>query len=244
MNQIGNIADRLFPTRSMGNPWSQVMPVADLSLSADQFSPSDTQAISVGFSDAIENELEAYNPSQLSRQGFASAVVASGNPILKLVLLGKETSSKEALAETVAAERSIPHVHMGDLIKREIAAKTKLGVNIAKAQEEGNKSPADLMGQLIERRLSGKEFENGYILDAFPSDVGQAEIVKVLSRDSSVRFIELTSDTHAPSNSTLQKAEAEGTYFQLEDSGDTQEVSAVLDAMVENFSCANSFLPR
>jgi hypothetical protein len=243
MNQIGNISERILPTRTLGNPWSQVMPVADLGFSADSFQASDISEPAEVY-DAIENDLQSYSTSQLGKQSFESAVEATGSSVLKLVLLGKETSSKEALADSVATERHIPHVHMGALIKQELAAKTKLGMNIAKAQEAGNKSPADLMGQLIERRLSGKEFENGYILDAFPSDVGQAEIVKVLSRDSSVRFIELTNETSTPTNSTLRKAEAEGTYFQLEDSGDTQEVGAVLDAMVENFSSANQFYPR
>lgn len=183
----------------------------------------------------------------LMSTGLNTAVAASGCPVLKLVLLGSESSSKRSLANSIASSKQVPHVHMGDLIKAEIKSGSELGRKIAESKNAGQAPSPESMGRLLQSRLHGAEFTAGYVLDAMPTDVASADIVKVLSADADVKFVEITrncsqSDSCNRMNRTLQRAEKSGTYFQVDDDGDSAQVEAVVDALVENFSSANSYL--
>jgi adenylate kinase len=91
---------------------------------------------------------------------------------VRILILGPQGSGKGTQARRIAANRDIPHVATGDILRTAIAEGTELGEQVAPVLERGDLVPDDLMVELIRERLAD---EDGFVLDGFPRTVPQAE---------------------------------------------------------------------
>jgi adenylate kinase len=93
---------------------------------------------------------------------------------MRIVLLGAPGSGKGTQARKLMAERNIPQVSTGDMLREAVAAGTRFGLKAKAVMDAGNLVPDDVVLGIISERLSQPDAENGFILDGFPRTTQQA----------------------------------------------------------------------
>lgn len=93
---------------------------------------------------------------------------------MRIVLLGAPGSGKGTQARKLMADRNIPQVSTGDMLREAVAAGTRFGLKAKAVMDAGNLVPDDVVLGIISERLSQPDAENGFILDGFPRTTQQA----------------------------------------------------------------------
>src|SRR3989338_2108066 len=106
-----------------------------------------------------------------------------------IVLLGPPGVGKGTAASKLSKKLGIPHIATGDMLRENVAKKTKLGMKAKSYMDSGALVPDDLVIEMIKERLQRKDCKNGFILDGFPRTIYQAdEIEKVVNIDRVVNI--------------------------------------------------------
>lgn len=93
---------------------------------------------------------------------------------MRLVLLGAPGSGKGTQAARLKEHLQVPHISTGDLLRAEVAAGSKLGLEAKGVMARGELvSDAILLG-MLEDRFSRPDTGNGFILDGYPRNLAQA----------------------------------------------------------------------
>ena len=93
---------------------------------------------------------------------------------MRLVLLGAPGSGKGTQAARLKEHLQVPHISTGDLLRAEVAAGSKLGLEAKEIMARGDLvSDAILLG-MLEDRVSRPDTANGFILDGYPRNLAQA----------------------------------------------------------------------
>lgn len=102
---------------------------------------------------------------------------------MRLVLLGPPGSGKGTQAARLKEHLQVPHISTGDLLRAEVAAGSKLGLEAKEVMARGELvSDAILLG-MLEDRFSRDDTRNGFILDGYPRNLAQADALgKLLAR--------------------------------------------------------------
>jgi adenylate kinase len=93
---------------------------------------------------------------------------------MRIVLLGAPGSGKGTQAKRLMAERNIPHVSTGDMLREAVASGTRFGLKAKSIMESGDLVPDDIVLGIISERLSQPDAVDGFILDGFPRTTQQA----------------------------------------------------------------------
>jgi len=97
---------------------------------------------------------------------------------MRLVLVGPPGAGKGTQAKFLAEHFAIPHISTGDIFRANLKAGTDLG-NQAKAfMERGELVPDDLTNAMVRDRLNDSDAANGFLLDGWPRNVNQAEVLR------------------------------------------------------------------
>jgi len=97
-----------------------------------------------------------------------------GEWLMRLVLLGAPGSGKGTQAARLKEHLQVPHVSTGDLLRAEVAAGSKLGLEAKGIMARGELvSDAILLG-MLEDRFSRPDTSGGFILDGYPRNLAQA----------------------------------------------------------------------
>jgi adenylate kinase len=102
---------------------------------------------------------------------------------MRIVLLGAPGSGKGTQAQRLQAKFGVPQVSSGDLLRDAVARKTELGLKAQAAMETGQLVSDAIVLGLIRERLSQADAANGFILDGFPRNSGQAATLSQLLVD-------------------------------------------------------------
>jgi adenylate kinase len=99
---------------------------------------------------------------------------------MRLVLLGAPGSGKGTQAARLKSHLQVPHVSTGDLLRAEVAAGSKLGLEAKGVMARGELvSDAILLG-MLEDRFSRADTRGGFILDGYPRNLAQADAMDAL----------------------------------------------------------------
>lgn len=93
---------------------------------------------------------------------------------MRIVLLGAPGSGKGTQAKKLMADRNIPQVSTGDMLRAAVANGTRFGLKAQAVMDAGNLVPDELVLGIISERLAEPDAENGFILDGFPRTQQQA----------------------------------------------------------------------
>ena len=93
---------------------------------------------------------------------------------MRIVLLGAPGSGKGTQAKKLMADRNIPQVSTGDMLREAVAAGTRFGLKAKSVIEAGNLVPDEVVLGIISERLARPDAQDGFILDGFPRTTQQA----------------------------------------------------------------------
>ncbi|MCF6300945.1 MAG: adenylate kinase [Proteobacteria bacterium] len=99
---------------------------------------------------------------------------------MRIVLLGAPGSGKGTQAKLLMEEFKIPHISTGDLLRSAIAAKTALGLEAKKVMDKGNLVSDETVLGILKDRIMQQDATSGFILDGFPRNLIQAEMLENL----------------------------------------------------------------
>lgn len=101
---------------------------------------------------------------------------------MRLVLLGAPGSGKGTQAARLKTHLQVPHISTGDLLRAEVAAGSRLGLEAKEVMARGELvSDAILLG-MLEDRFSRPDTAKGFILDGYPRNLAQADALDALMR--------------------------------------------------------------
>ena len=93
---------------------------------------------------------------------------------MRIVLLGAPGSGKGTQAKKLMADRNIPQISTGDMLREAVAAGTRFGERARDIMDAGQLVSDDIMLGIISERLTRPDAAEGFILDGFPRTRQQA----------------------------------------------------------------------
>ncbi|TSA46691.1 MAG: adenylate kinase, partial [Actinomycetales bacterium] len=97
---------------------------------------------------------------------------------MRLVLVGPPGAGKGTQAQFLAAHYSIPHIATGDIFRANLKAGTPLGIQAKAFMDNGELVPDSVTNDMVADRLLQADATNGFLLDGFPRNVAQAEVLR------------------------------------------------------------------
>ena len=97
---------------------------------------------------------------------------------MRIVLLGAPGSGKGTQGEKMAAHFGIPKLSTGDALRAAVAAGTELGKKAKATMDAGQLVANELVYGIVEERLAQPDAQKGFILDGFPRNIAQADVLE------------------------------------------------------------------
>jgi adenylate kinase len=99
---------------------------------------------------------------------------------MRLVLVGPPGAGKGTQAVFLAEHYSIPHISTGDIFRANLKAGTPLGEEAKSFMDRGELVPDSVTNAMVKDRLTHDDVANGFLLDGFPRNVVQAEVLRAI----------------------------------------------------------------
>ena len=96
---------------------------------------------------------------------------------MRLVLLGAPGSGKGTQGEKLVAHFGIPKISTGDALRAAVKAGTELGKKAKATMDAGGLVANEIVIGIVEERLGQPDAQKGFILDGFPRNTAQAEVL-------------------------------------------------------------------
>ncbi len=100
-----------------------------------------------------------------------------------VVLFGPPGCGKGTQAARLKEALGVPHVSTGDMFRDHKARKTELGLRVEKILAAGALVPDDVTNDMVRERLAQPDTAGGALLDGYPRNVGQAEVLDGILKD-------------------------------------------------------------
>jgi adenylate kinases len=102
---------------------------------------------------------------------------------VRVVLVGPPGAGKGTQAQFIASHLSIPKISTGDIFRANVSGGTPLGKLAKEYMDRGDLVPDEVTVAMVRDRLSEDDAQEGFLLDGFPRNVPQAEILKKMLAD-------------------------------------------------------------
>lgn len=111
---------------------------------------------------------------------------------MNVIIMGPPGAGKGTQAEIICEELDLAHVSSGDLLRGEVKAKSKLGLEAEGYMKAGELVPDRLMINMILNKVKGLKSEGrGFLLDGFPRNVEQAKALDASFQEESIEVSSL-----------------------------------------------------
>lgn len=95
--------------------------------------------------------------------------------MFNLILFGPPGSGKGTQSDKLIEQYGLLHLSTGNLLREEIANKTKLGLEAKSYMDQGQLVPDEVVIGMIRSALQANPNAKGFLFDGFPRTVAQAE---------------------------------------------------------------------
>ena len=99
---------------------------------------------------------------------------------MNIVIFGPPGAGKGTQSNIIVEKFNLYQLSTGELLRKEIQKKTKLGQEISSIIKDGNLVSDKIVGNLIEKYLSNKAYKNRLIFDGYPRNLTQAKDLDLL----------------------------------------------------------------
>lgn len=160
--------------------------------------------------------------------------------MLNIIICGAPGSGKGTQSDLIVDKYTLTHLSTGDLLRKEIAEKTVLGLEAERYIAKGNLVPDAMIVDIILKAIDDQtRNSNGIILDGFPRNVEQAEALEAmmtkLNKEITI-LVDLQVDNQELINRLLVRGETSGRCDDnLETIKKRLEVYEIKTAPVNNF---------
>jgi adenylate kinase len=96
---------------------------------------------------------------------------------LNLILLGPPGAGKGTQAQRLVEDFDLPYYATGDILRAAVKEETPVGKEAKASMEAGDLVPDELICKVIMERIDTPEAEDGFLLDGFPRNLAQAEVL-------------------------------------------------------------------
>jgi len=93
----------------------------------------------------------------------------------KFIIMGIQGSGKGTQAKMMADDLDLEHMSVGDIFRWNVQHHTKLGAQVKRIMASGHLVSDELVESVVRERLSGHDWNYGFIVDGFPRNARQAE---------------------------------------------------------------------
>lgn len=100
--------------------------------------------------------------------------------MLNIALFGPPGAGKGTQSEFLIKKYNLFYISTGDLLRKEMAGKTKLGLEAQSIIASGGLVPDEIIVQIIEKTITDNPGSNGFLFDGFPRTYIQAYILEGL----------------------------------------------------------------
>ena len=99
---------------------------------------------------------------------------------MNIVIFGPPGAGKGTQSNFIVKKFNLYQLSTGELLRKEINDKTQLGQQISSIINTGNLVSDEIVGNLIERFITNKDYKNRLIFDGYPRNLSQARYLDVL----------------------------------------------------------------
>ena len=99
---------------------------------------------------------------------------------MRLILVGPPGAGKGTQAVHLAAHYGVPHISTGDIFRHNMKNETELGILAKSYVDRGELVPDSVTNAMVKDRLTHEDAQNGFLLDGFPRNVLQAEVLRAI----------------------------------------------------------------
>ena len=96
---------------------------------------------------------------------------------MRLIFHGPPGVGKGTQAGRISLEENLIHISSGDLLRAAVDAKTEIGLKAREYIENGLLVPNELIVSIVADKINSTECERGFILDGFPRNLSQAQVL-------------------------------------------------------------------
>ena len=105
--------------------------------------------------------------------------------MLNIIICGAPGCGKGTQSDLIVEKYKLKHLSTGDLLRKEIAEKSALGLEAESFISKGNLVPDDMIISILSKNIEAFDNDiNGMILDGFPRTVAQAEALQEMLSNS------------------------------------------------------------
>lgn len=101
---------------------------------------------------------------------------------MNLIVLGAPGAGKGTQAIYLARHFKLDHISTGDMLRDEMKRESKIGKQVQHLMDKGRLVPDKTVIDLVTKRIHAVEKANGYILDGFPRNLYQAEVLPTITK--------------------------------------------------------------
>lgn len=94
---------------------------------------------------------------------------------MRVVLLGPPNAGKGTQAATLVRRFGVPCISTGEMLRREAASGTALGLRVKGIMDSGKLVDDGTMAEAVRGRLQQPDAASGFVLDGYPRTLAQAE---------------------------------------------------------------------